>query len=205
MIIGITGGIASGKSFVVSILEKLEGPSCPYVIDADEVYHSLISPGAPLVALLAGEFGPGILSPEGGIDRKKLGALVFSSGAARETLNGLTHPAVIREIQNLLAAHRDRHIVLAAPLLIESGLIPLVDELWLVAVNEKKQVERLMNREHITEEDALRRMASQMPLEEKKRFADRVIDNDGPAGETERAVKALWKEVVEGKLPHGTH
>jgi len=195
-VLGLTGGIASGKSFVVSVLENIEGPSCPCIIDADEVYHGLISPGMPLVAAMAHEFGAGILTSGGGIDRKKLGEIVFSSAGAREKLNALTHPHVVEEIKKRMAAHADRHIVLAAPLLVEAGLTSLVDELWLVAVSEKKQVERLMGREHITEEDALRRIRSQMPLEEKRRFARHVIDNDGTAEETGRAVKALWKEVV---------
>jgi dephospho-CoA kinase len=196
MVLGITGGIASGKSLVTSLLEKM-GPPCPFIIDADQVYRDLTLPGSPLCASLSEAFGAGMLTAGGTPDRKKLAALIFSSEDARLHLNALTHPAILKEIQCRREAHKNEHVVLSAPLLIEAGLMFLVDELWLVMVDEHKQVERLMNREHISEDDALHRVGSQMPLPEKKRYARHIIDNSGTPEETRKIVETLWKEAME--------
>jgi dephospho-CoA kinase len=192
MIIGITGGIASGKSFVADILKEC-GAS---IIDADKVYSRLILPGMPLYTSLLNRWGPQILLPNGQLDRKRLGQIVFSKEKEREELNSLTHPLIIEALHKEMAESRSE-AVLVAPLLLEAGERDLVDILWLVALDDETQVERLMKRDSLTREDAMRRVASQMPFSEKLKYADKVIDNNGPPERTREEVTRLWREVKE--------
>lgn len=195
MIIGLTGGIASGKSFVAEILRNLGAE----VIDADDIYHKLIQPGSSLYKEIVSKLGRGILSSDGSIDRKKLGNLIFSNDGERQKLNALTHPYIIEAIKEQLIKKDAKVIVIVAPLLIESGQETLVDELWLVAVNRKRQVQRLIKRDNLSLEDAEKRIESQMSQDAKKRYADFIIDNSGTHKMTIFQVIHRW-EIVKALI-----
>lgn len=194
-VIGLTGGIASGKS-TVSMLLKQKGAA---IIDADEIAKEIMQPGKPAWTEVVEHFGKGILREDGNIDRKKLAQIVFSDEKELETLNRITHPRIVEEIKRRLKSFREKNesvVVVDAALLLEIGLDLLVDEVWLVAVDEKTQIERLLFREKsMGFAEALERIRAQMPLEEKLKFAQRVIDNGGSIEETKRQVDRIWGEL----------
>jgi dephospho-CoA kinase len=190
MRIGVTGGIASGKSLVASILGGLGA----FVVDADEVYHGLIEPGMPLFNAIVARWG-GVVLEDGHLDRKRLGAIVFSEPEERKYLEEITHPATIKAMEEKLDSAGTEHQVLVAPLLLEAGQRHLVDQVWLVVVDSETRISRLMARENITREDALKRIASQMPDEEKIRQASEVIYNNGAPDETAEQVRRLWEKI----------
>lgn len=191
-IIGLTGGIASGKSLVSSYLASLGAG----VIDADLVAREVVEPGRPALAEVVREFGPGVLSSDGTLNRKELGRLVFSDQARLDRLNRITHPYILEIIRERLEAYRAASpcgaVVIDAPLLIETGLHRLVDEVWVVYVDPTTQLQRLMKRDRLTPEAAAQRIASQLPLEEKVRYAHRIIYNRGEPEETLRQVRMIW-------------
>jgi len=194
----LTGGIASGKSTVSRILSDLGAT----VIDADEVSREVVATGGDAWKEIVESFGAGILNEDGSIDRHKLGAIVFRDRSALERLNRIVHPRVIAVIESRLKELRRRPdpppaAVVDAPLLIEAGMTRMVDVVWVVGVDRHTQVERLMCRDRFTLEEAERRIAAQMPLAEKIRFADAVIDNSGPLEATERQVRDLWFSLIE--------
>ncbi len=147
-------------------------------------------------------FGPDVLNEDKTIDRRRLGDKVFGNPEAVKRLNEITHPRVIQSIARELERFACQKpaappgVVVDAPLLIEAGMLDMVDEVWLVVVDEKTQVERLMARDHFRLEQALNRIHAQIPMEQKKRFADVVIDNEGPVRETRARVKKLWERVT---------
>jgi dephospho-CoA kinase len=196
-IIGLTGGIASGKSSVARLLEKL-GAS---VVDADQLARDAVLPGTPAHLAIVASFGKEILQVDGSIDRERLGKIVFSDSGARKRLESIVHPAIKNLAEERLADLRnagDGVAVYMAPLLVEVGALDRVDEVWVVYLDSARQLERLMHRDHLSQEDALRRIASQMPMDEKKKYGKVVIDNSGPWEETEHQVRSAWqKEVVE--------
>ena len=203
-IIGLTGGIASGKSTVSLVLRELGAP----VIDADLVAKEAVRADTAAWRELVEAFGPDILLPDRTIDRRKLGDLVFGNPDAVRRLNEITHPRVLQAIRvelDRLARRASEPgagpppcpvAVIDAPLLIEAGMVGMVDEVWLVVVDEETQRQRLMARDHFGLEQALNRINAQMPLAKKTRYADVVIDNTGPVRETRRLVKKLWQEAV---------
>jgi dephospho-CoA kinase len=196
-IIGLTGGIASGKSTVASLLARLGAP----VIDADQLSREAVMPGQPAYDAIVAEFGESLLFPDGSIDRKALGAIVFADPDARLRLEKITHPAIRRLAEEKLTALRESHtpvVFYMAPLLIEAGAATLVDEIWVVCVDRETQIARLMTRDGITREDALLRLSAQMPMEEKRRYGNAVIDNSGSIDETERQVRELWEQERKG-------
>lgn len=194
-VVGLTGGIASGKSLVSTYLRELGAQ----IIDADEIARRLVQPGGPVLREIVAEFGDAVLNADGTLNRKELGRIVFSDPAKLDRLNKITHPHILAEIKMLLDKHResgsDRVAVLDAPLLYEVGGEGLVDEVWVVYVDYPTQLERLMMRDNLSEEDARRRIAAQIPLEEKVRRADKVIDNRSTPEETKRQVRRLWEEL----------
>jgi dephospho-CoA kinase len=196
LVVGLTGGIASGKSFVSKKLRELGA----VVIDADQVAREVVKPGMPAWASIIREFGRSVLNPDGSLDRKKLGKIVFADQEKLKKLNEITHPYIIREIKRLLAncCRTGEHgiVVLDVPLLFEVGLDELVDEVWVVYVDPATQIRRLMERDGLSEQEAMQRISSQMPLEEKARRAHRVIDNRGTPEETVRQITEIWKEVA---------
>jgi len=200
--IGLTGGIGSGKSTVARLLETLG--AC--VIDADAIVHELEGPGRPLAAEIAASFGPRVLRPDGAVDRERLGALVFRDAEARLRLNQLVHPRVGGEIARRAQAARNAAVpvlVLDIPLLLElrgqaaSARAALgLDAVVVVWVPRETQIARLMGRDGFSQEEALRRVSSQMPLDEKRQLADHVIDNSGTRSDTERQVRVLWAKLL---------
>ena len=192
-VFGITGGIATGKSTVSRMITELGFT----VIDADEIAHQVMEPCQEAYKKVVAHFGEGILLENQEIDRKKLGSIVFHDEGKRQLLNSLVHPSVRKEMarQQKEAEDRgERAVFLDIPLLYENGLERFVEKVIVVYTDEKTQLERLMKRNQLREEDALARIHSQMPIEEKKKRADEVIDNRGSREETRRQViKILQK------------
>jgi dephospho-CoA kinase len=195
LVIGLTGGIASGKS-TVSLLLKQKGA---VIIDADKISRQVMLPGKEAWFEIKKHFGDEILCPDGKINRKKLGSLVFSDKKKLKILNGITHPKIIDEIKNELLVYKrenQRVVVIDAALLLEVGLDSYVDEVWVVTVDEKTQIQRLMNREkNMTVRQAINRIRAQMPLEEKLKFAKRIIDNSSDIAHTKRQVEKIWEDL----------
>lgn len=192
-IIGITGGIASGKSTVVAEIRK-HGYQ---VIDADQVVHELQAKGGKLYQALCNWLGTDILQENGELDRKKLGQLIFSSKDMLEKSSRLQN-GIIREE---LARRRDelaktqKVFFMDIPLLIEHDYMDWFDDIWLVHLDEKTQLERLVMRNHFSKEEAKRRMASQMSTEAKKPFADKLLDNSGDLSELKAQIAQLLQEL----------
>jgi dephospho-CoA kinase len=188
--LGLTGGIASGKSAVAAMLREMGFA----VLDADSLAHKLIEPGQPAYDEVVKEFGPTITDPSGRIDRAKLSAIVFADRAKLDRLNAIVHPRVSEVIFGQFelwrrSAIRDAVFVEAA-LLIESGMHKNFDGLLVVWCKPKQQLERLLAR-GLSEEEARRRIAAQLPVEEKLRLATEKIDSSGSLEETRRQVEAL--------------
>ncbi|MBF0777311.1 dephospho-CoA kinase [Streptococcus cuniculi] len=192
-VIGITGGIASGKSTVTSYLRK-RGYQ---VIDADQIVHQLQQKGGELYQVLVDEFGTDILAKDGELNRQQLGCLVFEQVEVRERLSYLQD----RIIRQALLAERDRlaeHeavLFMDIPLLFELGYEEVVSEIWLVVLESELQMERLMKRNHLDQEAAKQRLAAQMPLEEKKKRTPYQIDNGGERLATYEQVDQLLQRI----------
>jgi dephospho-CoA kinase len=196
-IVGLTGGIASGKSSVSRILEELGVP----VIDADRLAREAVMPGSRALAEIAGLFGSDVITAEGSLDRKRLGAVIFSDQEKRRCLEAILHPEIKRLGEARIAAEIAggcRLLVYMAPLLIEAGAVDRVDEIWVVTVRPEVQLERLTARDGISREEALRIIGSQMPLEEKAGYARVLIDNSGTPEETRQIVMDIWKRESGG-------
>ena len=192
-IIGLTGGIASGKSTVATELRKQNVP----VFDADEVSRNAVAKGSKGLALVAEAFGADYLTSDGEMDRAKISQLVFSDKEALKTLEGILHKIVWDEAEAFLAEAREQKAKLAVldvPLLIETKWHERVDLVWLVAVSKEQQIKRAMIRSGMTEEEVKARIAAQMSLEDKKKFADVVLDNSGALKET---LEQVHKELAK--------
>ncbi|MBT9586798.1 dephospho-CoA kinase [bacterium] len=194
MRIGLTGGIASGKSSLAEVFRSLNIP----VVDADEVSRTVQRPGSPLFYAIVEAFGPDVVNEQGDLDRAVLGQKVFSDATALERLNGLTHPAIWAEMQDQVKQLEQSHpvVVVMVPLLLESRRQDWVDEVWVVSLPYPLQKARLMARNPLTEEEAEARMAAQMPLAEKVALAHRVIDNSGSLEDTRQLVLTALHEAV---------
>jgi dephospho-CoA kinase len=193
--VGLTGGIASGKSTVARML-AVKGA---LLIDLDELAHTVQEPKGDVWREIVRHFGPDVLCPDGKIDRGKLGTYVFADRKKLDLLGSIVHPAVFAQWQTRLDEIRKSQpeaIVLSdIPLLIEAGLKPMVDLVLLVYLSPEGQIARLMARDGYSREEALRRLAAQIPIGEKLADADIVIRNDGPLEETGRAVAEVWEEL----------
>jgi dephospho-CoA kinase len=201
-VIGLTGGIGSGKSTVSRMFEKLGAT----VLDADAVVRELQSPGSALLAEIEVAFGAQVIGPDGELDREALAAIVFRDDAARLRLNAIVHPRVAAELSGRVAAAREAGstvIVLDIPLLFEgrdsgegtAARMPL-DATVVVHVPEPLQIERQLARDDCSREDAVRRLRAQLPLDEKRRLADFAIDNSGTLEETERQVRDVFRAIT---------
>jgi dephospho-CoA kinase len=187
LVIGLTGGIASGKSTVSNMLKEMAIP----VIDADVEARLAVEKGEPAYKKIIAEFGDDILLPSGEIDRVKLGSIIFHNAEKRQLLNGIVHPEVRKRMNNQVEAARTRGeqvIVLDIPLLFESNLTHMVEKTILVYVDRDIQLKRLMERNALSLEDAEARIKSQMPLSDKVPLADVVINNNGDIEDTKKQV-----------------
>lgn len=190
----MTGGIASGKSTVSKALVNLGAK----IIDADQVAHSIIEPDKPAWKDIVDLFGPDILNDDKSINRDKLGQIVFNNPDMLQKLNQITHPRVMEhfkdEIYAIKSAEPQAVIFMEVPLLYETQMERICDEVWVVWVDRETQINRLMHRDNINREDAIKRIESQMQLDEKAEKADKVIDNRHGIEETiEKATKYFYE------------
>jgi dephospho-CoA kinase len=192
-VIGLTGGIASGKTLVSQTLKGL-GLT---VIDADEVSHEILAKDDAVIQEVAKAFGTEVLTAEGAIDRGRLGAIVFQDPEARKTLERILHPLIGGELWKR-ARQGGNDVVLEIPLLIEQAGHTRVDLVVVVYATRERQIERLMGRDALSREEAIRRIDTQLPVEEKVSYANYVINNCGAAEETEDQVFRFY-QVVRGK------
>lgn len=192
--IGLTGGIATGKSTVTAMLRALGAK----VLDADELAREVVAPGSEGLAEIAARW-PDVIAPGGSLDRQKLGAHIFHSPEARKALDAITHPRIQARVlaeTSRLAAAGERVCFYDAALLIENRLHQAMDGVVLVVVPREVQLQRLMARNGISREEAEARIASQLPLDEKKRHATWLVDNSGPLEATRAQVEKVWHEVA---------
>lgn len=195
--IGLTGGIASGKSTVAKALGELGA----LVINADTVAHEIMLPETPAWADVVKHFGEQVLNQDRTINRVVLGQIVFNQPERLKLLNQIVHPRIIERFQNDLDEIRRNRpqaiVVMEVALLYESHMDRLCDEVWVVWVDRETQIGRLMAREGISREDALKRIAAQMPLDEKAKRADRVLDNSGSIEEAVTVATKYYKEISQ--------
>ncbi len=198
-VVGLTGGIGTGKSRVADLLEKLGAA----VVCADRIVHQIQEAGSEALEEIARVFGPEYVQENGQLDRERLGSLVFTDPSARKKLNDIIHPRVTRAMAERLEelrAERVPVVVLDIPLLLEgrvagrgTGAVLPFDEIVVVYANDETQVERVLARDGLTRDEVLDRVRAQMPLEEKRKLANTIIENSGSWDHTERQVRALDK------------
>lgn len=199
LVIGLTGGIGSGKSEVARLLERLGAA----VISADLVGHQAYTPHSEIWREVVREFGDDILQPSGEIDRKRLGAIVFTDPASLERLNGIMHPRMARMVADRIEQLRQAGapvVVVEAALLFEAGWNTLVNEVWVTDSPEETVVGRLKARNGLDEAEALKRVRSQMSRTDRLARSDVVVDNSGDVAALERTVRELWQHRVEGRI-----
>lgn len=191
--VGLTGGIGAGKSEVSRLLVKYGA----VLIDSDRIAREVVEPGTPGLAAVVEEFGPGVLTAEGALDRPALGALVFADAGRLAALNAIVHPLVgARAAERERAAPEDAVVVHDVPLLTENGLAPLYDLVVVVDASAETQLERLVTLRGMTESDARARMAAQATRDQRRAVADLIVDNDGPLEALEPQVRTVWDELV---------
>jgi len=194
MVIGLTGGIGSGKSTVSSFLAQLGA----VVLSADEIGHEALKPRTQIRQEVVNAFGKGILKADGEVDRQKLGDIVFNNAEALARLNQIMHPRMHDIAEKRLEELKQQGaevVVLEAPLLVEANWLDLVDQVWITAATEATVVGRLCQRSGLSEAQALARINSQLPSEERIRYADEVIDTNGTLNEVEARVRDLWGKL----------
>ncbi|MCC6862000.1 MAG: dephospho-CoA kinase [Bryobacterales bacterium] len=198
--VGLTGGYATGKSFVGDVLAGL---GC-YLIRADELGHQVLLPAGAAYAAVVREFGERILNPDGTIDRKRLAGEVFGRPERLAVLNGLVHPPVIRREEELIARRSLEDpggiAVVEAAILVETGSYRRFDRLIVTVCRPDQQIERAMARNGLTREQVEQRLSRQMPLEEKRKYADYVIDTSGAKEDTVRQVREVYAALRSVKL-----
>lgn len=199
-VVGLTGSIATGKSTVVEWFKTKHVP----IIDADQIAREIVEPGKPMLTRLKKTFGEAIIQKDGSLDRALLGQMIFNDDTLRQKLDDLMHPAIVKE----MVARRDKYlnqneplIILDIPLLFEGGLTDLVDRVIVVYTTESVQLERLMNRNKLSKQEATQRIKTQWSIEKKKALAADVIDNNGSIEETYQQCDALYQKYLleEGK------
>lgn len=196
--VGLTGGIASGKSTVSGMFRALGVP----VIDADLIAREVVAPGSRALEAIVDAFGEEILTEEKGLNRARLAEIVFSDPAKKKVLEGILHPEIIaeqdRRLRELEREGRTPVAVVDAAVMIESGSWKRFDSLVVVDCDESQQIGRLRLRNGMNEEEAVRRVNAQMPLSEKVKYADHVIDNRGSIDDTRKQVEELMKLLSRG-------
>ncbi len=190
-VLGLTGGIGSGKSMVARMFAQLGAE----VIDADQLARDVVEPGQPALEEIATAFGRDILMPDGRLNRGKLARIIFADPAARARLNAITHPRIRERMDAEIAARRSGSGVLVVdiPLLYENDRTGTVETVIVVWVDPDTQLRRLYERDGLTVEEARQRIAAQMALDEKRARADLVIDNNGSREDTRRQVEAIYR------------
>jgi dephospho-CoA kinase len=198
--VGLTGGIASGKSTVARMFVE-KGAR---LIDFDELGHVVQMPDGEVWRQIVHHFGETVLNPDRTIDRGKLGPIVFADRKKLDLLNSIVHPAVFiewrRQIEDIRKSHPDAIVLSDIPLLIEAGMKPMVDLVLLVYVSPKEQIRRLIARNGYSREEAASRISAQMPIGEKLSSADIVIHNEGSLDETHRSVDEVWKVLQARRM-----
>lgn len=201
--VGLTGGIASGKSTVAQMFAACGA----IIVDLDRLVHDLYTPGGEVWRKIVSHFSPALLNEDQTIDRGRLGALVFADDRQREILNGIVHPAVWERWQAELKSIEQvnpRAIVLSdIPLLFETGMESLFSVVILVYIPPSEQLKRLKVRDRLNDEEARRRISSQMSIEKKRTLSSWVIDNSGSLEETRRQVEEIWGKLVRLAGHHG--
>jgi dephospho-CoA kinase len=193
-VIGLTGGIGSGKSTVSQFLAELGA----VIIDADEVGHEAFQPDTELWREVIAAFGTAILKPSGEIDRSKLGEIVFGNPELLSRLNQIMHPRIYDMVKAQIEDYRRQGvevIVVEVPLLIEADWAPLVDEIWVTVASEATVLQRLKEKGRLSETQALARIRSQLPIVERVKHADVVIDTECSLDEVKARVEELWQEL----------
>ncbi|MCE4944564.1 dephospho-CoA kinase [Streptomyces noursei] len=190
--VGLTGGIGAGKSAVSRLLASYGA----VIVDADKIAREVVEPGTPGLAAVVAEFGADVLTPDGTLDRPKLGALVFSDPEKLKALNAIVHPLVgARSAELEASAGTDAVVVHDVPLLTENGLAPLYDLVVVVDATPETQMDRLVRLRGMTPDEAAQRMAAQASRKERLAVADLVIDNDGPLEALEPQVREVWERL----------
>lgn len=199
MRIGLTGGIAAGKSMVSELLAELGA----WILDADAISREVVEPGTEGLKAVAAEFGEKVLTSEGKLDRRALGAEVFGDPQKLERLNGILHPIIKAEMLKRAAEIEEQHpkdiVIFDVPLLIESGWQDVADEVWLVSAPVEQRMRRIAMRDGLDEKQAMERISAQMTDEQKAKYADVIINNGGSIQELEERVTKLYAERKYGK------
>lgn len=194
--VGLTGSIAAGKTFVTGVLAEL---GC-HIIDADQTAREVVQPGTPGLQAVVETFGTGILQPDGTLDRQKLGSLVFENEEKRKLLNSILHPYIIarqdEELHRLEEQYPDGIAVVDAALMIESGGYRRFDKLIVVHCDPEVQLERIMTRNKLSRTEAQKRVEAQMPQEEKKKFADYLIDTSADFESTREQSREVYRDLL---------
>ncbi|TXK86144.1 dephospho-CoA kinase [Paenibacillus sp. N3.4] len=192
MNIGLTGGIACGKSTVSAMLVSRGA----LLVDADKLARDVVEPGSPVLEQVAAHFGQAVLQKDGSLHRKKLGEIIFGDAAARKHLESLLHPPIRARMREQMEAFEIQYpsklVVVDVPLLIESNLTFMFQEVMVVYVPREVQLQRLMLRDGLSESEAMGRINAQMSIEEKRKQADIVINNSGTWDETKAEVERFW-------------
>lgn len=195
-VIGLTGGIASGKSTVAAMLRELGAP----IVDADLLARQVVEPGSPALAEIAQKFGADMLAADGTLDRKKMGERIFADASARAALNAITHPRIAQASAAALAdfaAAGHEVAIYEAALLVENRLHERLGGLIVVSVPDEVQIARLRARDDLDEEGARARVSAQLPLASKVAVADWVVDNGGSVEHTRAEVERIWRAIQE--------
>ena len=195
--IGLTGGIASGKSTVVSMLKELGA----YIVDCDVIAREVVEPGTEGLVAICQAFGPQAAGPDGTLDRSYIADVIFKDPKAKQQLNDMLHPLIWNRVLAIMDREAKggvtRVLILDMPLLFELKYDRYVDEAWLVYVDPETQLQRLMARNHYTESEALSRVHAQLPIDEKCSLANVIIDNTGTLEETKRQVHNEWAALTD--------
>jgi dephospho-CoA kinase len=202
-IVGLTGGIASGKSTVARMFEDRQVP----VIDADVIAREVVEPGEPALEDIEQAFGTDMIRDDGTLDREALGQVIFEDDDARARLNAITHPRIAQRMAERAREYSEkghRWVIYDAALIVENNIHEWLDALIVVAADRPTQVERLIRRDNIDREDAVKRIESQLPIDRKVEVADYVIDNNGTLDDTLEQVERVYERIEHNLAERGT-
>ena len=199
IVIGLTGGIGTGKSEAARILEEIGA----YIIDADRLGHSAYLPHSEIWEEVVKEFGDGVLLPDEEIDRKKLGSIVFNDPVQLAKLNEIMHPRMGKMVANLIEGSDAEVVVVEAALLLEAGWDALVDEVWCTGASEDIVIDRLKARNGLNKEEAQKRIKAQMSVDERKSRSQVMIENNGDLAQLTTVIEQIWENRVITKVEKG--